>query len=100
MLDYIKNFNHPKIDSNFKCSMSIFRPVVSGVVHSDDFHVDASNFSAYKADNLIASGVDVNKSAPFDDVSLNALDGVEEQSMRILESESITIKSNDNETKN
>lgn len=92
MLDYIKRITKPCRLKGFPCSPPIFRPVVGGVIHSFNYDVDASSFEDYSADKLISSGVDMEKSQSFDDVSLDALDGVEEMSMRILESENLTIK--------
>lgn len=99
MLDYISRMSKVPIVSDFRCSIRLFRPVVGGVTHSDNFDVDASLFEDYSADKMIASGVAIENAQTPSDVSLNTLDSVEYQSEKILESENLTVKSSNNETK-
>lgn len=82
---------------NIKNSIKIFKPVKNGVILSDDFRAAATSFEDYAADNLVSAGVDVAEtSREFVDVSLDSLDGVEEQVEKLVEKEFETIKQTKN----
>lgn len=81
------------------CSLKVFRPVLAGVVLSDDFTVEASSFEDYSADSLVRAGVPISDAVPFNDISLNSLDGVEEQASRIVESEHLITKTDNTDKK-
>lgn len=83
---------------NQKNSIKIFKPVKNGVILSDDFRSSATSFEDYSADNLVSAGVDVaEQSREFVDVSLDSLDGVEEQVEKLVEREFDSVKQTKNE---
>ena len=93
MFDYINiskcRLIHP--DNEFNRTKR-FEHTPEGTVYSDDFRPIADSFFTYTGDAMISAGVTMSDAPSFTDVSLNSLDGVEEQSLRILESEDFIIK--------
>lgn len=94
MFKYSSKSPFARTFGSFHCGIKIFEPVKQGVILSRDFRSKGSNFIDYSADNLVTAGVDVAEpSKEFTDVSLGTLDNVEEQVTKIVESESLIVKS-------
>lgn len=61
-------------------------------VLTDDFNPIASKVQDYSGDNLVSAKVPMTDGPQTYDTCLNALDSVDEQATRILESEKLTVK--------
>ena len=71
-------------------STRIFKPGSSSL--TTDFNPIASKVQDYTGDNLVAAKVPMTDGPQTHDTCLNALDSVDEQATRILESEKLTVK--------